>query len=147
MNKDALLATAIGFVIGLAITGLLLVGPSLMQKLPKISVKLPDFSRSMQKKPTPTAPNQGLDQLSIDSPINEAIESSKELLISGKAPAGSIIVIQGHTQDTAVNTSDDGTFAGKIILVEGKNDITITATSKNGMLSQAITVFYTPESL
>ena len=146
MNKDALLATAIGFVIGLAITGILLVGPSVLQKLPKISFQMPTLPKSQQKQPN-TTPTQDTQQLSIDSPLNEAIESEKELLISGKAKKGSTIVIQGILNETVVETSDDGAYAGKITLIEGKNDITVTSFAKEIHTAQTITIFYTPESL
>lgn len=146
MNKDALLATAIGFVIGLTITGLLLVGPSLASKLPKVSLKLPAFPTS-QPKPTDSNVKQTNTTLTIDSPLTDAIESEKEILISGKAKSGSTVVITGVVNDTAIIASTDGTYAGKILLVEGKNDITVVQNDKASASSASITVFYTPESL
>ncbi len=146
MNKDAVLATAIGFVIGLAITGLLLVGPSLMQKLPKFTFQMPALPKAQQKQVSPT-PKQNGEQFSIDSPIAESIEHEKDLLVSGKAPSGSTVVIQGVSGEVAVTTNDDGAYAGKISLVEGKNDIVVTASAKDYSSSQTLTVFYTPEAL
>ncbi len=147
MNKDALLATAIGFVIGLAITGLLLVGPTVFGKIPKISFQLPTLPKSQPTSPTPSSSKDETLSVSIDSPIADSIESSKELLVSGKSKPGSIIVIQGTVGETSVTTNDDGVYAGKITLVEGKNDIEVTSSLKDASMSQQITVFYTPESL
>ena len=53
MNKDALLATLIGFGIGLLITAMLLVGPKLLVYLPNISFSIPKFNVS-QSVPTTT---------------------------------------------------------------------------------------------
>lgn len=146
MNKDALLATAIGFVIGLAITGLLLVGPSLMQKLPKVAFQMPTLPKAQQKRAEPTG-TKITKELTIDSPIAESIEHEKEILVSGKAMPGSTVVLQGVSSETAIVTSDDGAYAGKIALVEGKNEIIVTATAKEYTSSQLLTVFYTPEAL
>lgn len=146
MNKDALLATAIGFVIGLIITGLLLIGPSIASKLPKMSFKLPAFPTGQPRQPDSNA-KQTNTAFTIDSPLTDAIESEKEILISGKAKPGSTIVITGVINDTAILASDDGTYAGKILLIEGKNDITVVQNDKVAISSASITVFYTPESL
>jgi hypothetical protein len=146
MNKDALLATAIGFVIGLAITGLLLVGPSIMQKFPKFSFQMPTLPKAQPKQPTPTG-KQEIKELTIDSPIAESIEHEKELLVTGKAMPGSIIVLQGVSGEIAVTTNDDGAYAAKVTLVEGKNDVIVTATAKDYTSSKILTVFYTPEAL
>lgn len=147
MNKDAVLATVIGFGIGLLITGLLLLGPNITKSLPKI--KLPAFSFSQpQKKPavTPT-PTPSQFAVSIESPLADAIENTTDLLVSGITSPGSTVVIAGSADDTAVVAQTDGKYAGKITLVEGKNDIIVTSYSQTKQANQTITVYYTPESL
>lgn len=147
MNKDALLATAIGFVIGLCITGLLLVGPSLLQKLPKIAFSMPQLPKMQIKKQEQPATKQAAVPLTIDSPLNESIESQKELLLSGRAPSKSTIVIEANSSETAVMTTEDSKFAGKISLIEGKNDITVTSYTNGVPTSQSIIIYHTPEEL
>lgn len=145
MNKDALLATLIGFAIGLCITGLLLVGPKLAGYLPKFSFSMPKFAKSQPKpeaSPTPSA-----FALVIDSPLPDSIESEKEVLVSGSSAAGATVVIQGNTNDSAVAVNADGKFAGKIQLIEGKNDISVTSYLKDKKTTQTISVYYTPEEL
>jgi hypothetical protein len=145
VNKDALLATLIGFGIGLLITGLLLIGPNILKFFPDI--KMPSLS-FMQSKTTPApTPTPKAASFSIESPLPDAIESSSELLVSGTAAAGSTVVIAGPSDESVVAVKEDGKFAGKIKLVEGKNDITVTSLSSDKQTSQSVTVFYTEESL
>lgn len=140
MNKDALLATLIGFGIGLLITGLLLVGPNITKALPKI--KLPTTAST----PTPT-PTPSQFTVTIESPLAEAIENSTDLLVSGVTSPGSTIVVAGSVDETAVVAQADGKYAGKVTLTEGKNDIIVTSYQQTKQANQTVTVYYTPESL
>jgi len=140
MNKDALLATLIGFGIGLCITGLLLVGPNITKALPKI--QLPKTASAPAPTPTPSQLT-----VTIESPLAEAIENSTDLLVSGVTHPGSTVVIAGSVDDIAVVAQTDGRYAGKITLAEGKNDITVTAYINTKQVVQTVTVYYTPESL
>ena len=147
MNKDAVLATLIGFGIGLLITGLLLLGPNITKSLPKIKLPIISFSQP-QKKPTVTpTPTPSQFAVSIESPLADAIENTTDLLVSGVTSPGSTVVIAGSADDTAVVAQTDGKYAGKITLVEGKNDIIVTSYSQAKQANQTITVYYTPESL
>jgi hypothetical protein len=146
MNKDALLATLIGFGIGLLITGLLLLGPNVVKYFPRI--KLPTIARMQTQQtiistPTPT-PKTGL---KIESPLPEAIEDSTSLLVSGAAPGGSTVIIAGFIDESAVVVGSDGKFAGKVTLGEGKNNIMVTSLLGSKTESQTVTVYYTKENL
>jgi hypothetical protein len=145
MNKDAILATIIGFVIGLGITGLVLAGPALVKNFPKISLHLPSLSTTKQK-PTPSAPpvNKTF-SLSINSPIAESIESGNTLLVSGTTVGGSTVVISGVTDDAVTIATTDGKYVGKIALIEGENTILVTSYNKKDRANQNVTVYYTKE--
>ncbi len=148
MNKDAILATIIGFGIGLVIAAAVFLGPSVFKNMPKVS--LPNFSWLVRKfgasdsaKPTPTpAPNE---TLTIQSPLPEAIESKNETLVSGTVAPDSIIVIEGESSETVAVANAQGAYAGKLSLGEGKNTITVTSYTKEKMQTQTVTVYYTPE--
>ena len=143
MNKDALLATLIGFIVGLIITGLILVGPKLLSMMPKIT--LPTITLPT-KGPTPTAePSTAEFAVTIDSPLEGSIETSAELLVSGSTQTGSTVFIQTDADDAVVIAGGDGKYAGKITLVEGKNDLSVTAYLKKNQATQQTTVFYTQE--
>lgn len=148
MNKDALLATLIGFGIGLLITGMLLVGPSLAKGLPKFS--LPTISLPKPKPPqakTSPTPTPATFQLTIDSPLADAIEQKAEALVSGKTSPGATVVVAGPLDETVVVVKEDGTYAGKVKLTEGKNEIVVTSYLKTEVKALTVTVYYTPEKL
>ncbi|MCX6791960.1 MAG: hypothetical protein NT149_02895 [Candidatus Gottesmanbacteria bacterium] len=147
MNKDAVLATLIGFGIGLLITGLLLVGPNITKSLPKINLPTISFPQSKQKPAVTATPTPSQFAVTIESPMAEAIENSTDLLVSGMTSPGATVVIAGSVDDTAVAAQADGKYAGKITLAEGKNDIIVTAYRLLKQANQTITVYYTPESL
>ncbi len=149
MNKDALLATVIGFGVGLIIAALVFLGPTIFKNFPPL--RLPDFSSLISKfssksgtvKPTPTPkPNE---ILNIQSPLPEAIEPKNESLISGASPANAIIVIEGEGTENVVVANAEGAYAGKISLGEGKNEIRVTSYSGASVQTQSVIVYYTPE--
>lgn len=153
MNKDALLATCIGFIVGLVVTGLVLYGPGLVKnfpkiQLPKISFSLPSFGKSKTSPtPTPAASNtmQG-HAVIIESPLNDALEQENTVLVSGTTSTGSTVVISGPMDEVVIVSNGDGKFAGKITVTEGKSDITVTSFGKSQeVASQTVSVFYTPE--
>lgn len=140
MNKDAVLATVIGFGIGLIIAAGVFLGPAIFRSMPQI--RLPDFSKKTAE-PTPTPkPNE---TLTIQSPLAESIESKNETLVTGTTAPESIVVIEGETGETATEVNGDGAFAGKVALTEGKNDIFVTSYTKDKVQTSSIRVYYTPE--
>ena len=146
MNKDAILATLIGFGIGLLITGLLLVGPNVLKYVP--AVPLPSFSfLHRQKTPdvTPTPTPKQVD-LSIESPLADSIEDTATILVSGTARRGATVVIAGPGDESVILVNGDGKFAGKVTLQEGKNDITVTAIGSDKTFTQTVVVYYTEAS-
>ena len=147
MNRDAILATVIGFGIGLFITGGFLYGPTLVKSLPKIHI--PKFSFSgKSKNPSPAPLSKTLPtSLTISSPLSESIEEKSETLVSGTAIPESTIIIAGVLDEAVVPANSEGTYAGKITLTEGKNEISVISYQDGNEQSQTITVFYTPEEL
>lgn len=147
MNKDALLATLIGFGIGLLITGLLLLGPNVFKLLP--AFKLPEIKfvqNQHANTPTPR-PTQKASAFAIESPLPESIENSPDLLVSGTAPKSATVVIAGPNDESTVAVAGDGKFAGKITLTEGKNDISVTSLLNAKPTVLTVTVYYSEESL
>lgn len=146
MNRDALLATLIGFGIGLVITGLLIIGPNLVKFFPAITFPKFSFSLPSGGKPIGT-PTPQPETLAIDSPLPDAIESKDQLLLSGTAPKHSVVVISGFEGDVVITANGDGKYAGTVTLVEGKNDIVVTSYQDKKVLTQTVSVYYTPEEL
>lgn len=149
MNRDAVLATIIGFGVGLIIAGLVFLGPALFKdfriQLPDISFVTRLFQGKQEISPMPT-PNVSSDGFTIDSPLPEAIESQEESLVSGSTKPGAIVVIIGEDSETVVEANKSGAYAGKIPLIEGKNNITVTSYAKDDIQSNTLVVYYTPET-
>lgn len=143
MNKDAILATIIGFVVGLFITGLILIGPKLLSMIPRLT--LPTITLPTSGTTPPVAPADEEFAVTIDSPLEGSIESQAELLVSGSTQAGSIVFIQTDTDDAVTFAADDGKYAGEVTLLEGKNDLSVTAYLKEKQSTQERTVFFTAE--
>lgn len=149
MNKDALLATLIGFGIGLLITGAFLFGPTIIHSLPSLSFPLPQFSfggSKPQVSPLPSPPPR-VTGLTVTAPLSEALIEGEELLVSGTAPAGAVVVIAGPQDETVVAAAGSNTFAGEVTLVEGKNDFVVTGYIEQKEESVSLVIYYTPEEL
>ncbi len=145
MNKDALLATMIGFGIGLLIMGIFLMGPNLIKSFP--AIQLPRFSFLEKKtESTPTPPPASF-AITIDSPLPDAIEEKDEVLVSGSTAPGASVVVAGNVDEMVVIADAQGKFAGKVSLAEGKNDLTVTSYADAKQTAAKVTVFYTPEEL
>lgn len=146
MNKDAILATVIGFGIGLLIAAAIFLGPALIKNFPRIT--LPSISSINGKTKEQTKPAQKpvlTDTLTIQSPLPEAIEPKNETLVSGSVTPDSTVVIETEGTEAVVVSNAQGSFAGKIALGEGKNDIVVTSYTKGKVQTQTVTVYYTPE--
>jgi len=148
MNRDALLASLIGFGIGLLITGALLVGPNLIKGFPRINLPKITFFQKGTTQVTPTpSPTPAPISFTITSPLSEAIVATSDLLVSGTAPTAAIVVVAGPLDEDVMVVKDDGKYAGKISLTEGKNDVTVTSFTNGKGTTQTVTVFYTKENL
>lgn len=156
MNKDAIVATLIGFGVGLVVTGLVLYGPSLTRSIKLPQINLPSFNFSLpnpfvKTTPTPTPQQEtGLKEhgVTIESPLPEALEQEETLLVSGTTSKNALTVIASGSEEVVNTANAEGKYAGKITLSEGKNDITVTAFDAKGTpATQTVTVYYTPEDL
>lgn len=146
MNRDALLASLIGFGIGLVITGALIFGPNIAKNLPQLKLPtLPKFTAKDTSLPTPTTAPQEPSKLTIDAPLPEAIEPKAEVLVSGSAQAGSAVIIVGPSDEAVVQVASDGKYAGKVTLTEGVNELVVTSYKGDNQQEHTVTVFYTPE--
>ncbi len=151
MNRDALVATLIGFGIGLILTALLLFGPGIAAALPKIN--LPNFPKitlpSLPKFPAKSTPSPTPQPLSenftVDSPIADSIEPTDSILVSGSSPTGSVVVIEAMTEEIVLSPNGDGKYAGTVSLVEGRNDLVVTSYADGKTTTKTVTVYYTPE--
>lgn len=149
MNKDAILASIIGFAIGLCITGFLLVGPNILKNLPRISLPRRENITAQQPgnadsgpETTGAASDGGF---IVTDPVAEKIVSEKTLTVSGTAEPGSLLVIQGYGEETVIAANSEGKFTSTLTLEEGKTDVIVTNYVSGKPTSKTIPVYYTEE--
>jgi len=156
MNKDALLASIIGFIIGLIITGAVLFGPKLAESITTIQLPhLPSLSSLLPKsKSTPaTTPktdsskDSNASKLTIDASIPDSIQSKDTVMISGSAPKNTTVVISGPKEDIVTKATDTNAYAGSISLEEGANAILVTSIAGESTQTQTATVYFINEKL
>ncbi len=148
MNKDAILATIIGLILGLTIAGVFIFGPGIARALPKFM--LPTFSFPRPATLAPPQPTSAPKEftVSITAPLPDAVEPKKDVVVSGLTARSATIVIQGPVDEDIVMAGQDGAYAGRVTATEGKNEITVTAYAEGGakQAQSSITIFYTEES-
>lgn len=150
MNKDAILASVIGFGIGICITGILLVGPNVLKAMPKLpSLTFPQQNKTDNTTPANetnvAAPTPQTATFSIDSPITDTIQNKDDVLVSGNTPPGSIVFVQSDIDEQVATVTADGKYAATIALQEGDNALTVTSYGNGKPVSQSVVVYYTPD--
>ncbi len=144
MNRDAILATLIGFGVGLFIMVVILFGPSLVKKFPAVSLPKLSIPKITRSQPTPT-PTPGPKPLTIQSPLPDSLESKAKIVVSGTTQPDSLVVVEGPSDEAVVKTNGEGKFAGEVTLSEGKNELIVTSYANQKAERKTVTVFYTPE--
>lgn len=145
MNRDAILATLIGFFIGLGLTGIIVAGPQFRAFIAQSNIPLLSFTfgnRGDSFTPSNTEDNENL---SIDTPLDEAIEPNNVVLVSGATHPGALVVAIGPVDEDIVEVGTDGAYAASITLVEGKNDIVVTSYRDDAQFTRTLTLFHTTE--
>lgn len=148
MNKDAILATTIGLILGLTIAGVFIFGPGIARALPKFT--FPSFSFPKPTTKTPPQPTSAPKDftVTITAPLPDAVEPKKDVVVSGLTAQGASVVIQGPTDEDVVMAGEGGAYAGRITATEGKNDITVTAygQSSTKQAQATVTIYFTEEN-
>lgn len=123
MKKEMFIAVLIGFLLGLAIT----FGVYRMQVSKKKAVML---DVPTQADPVSTPDTTAL--LVIHSPEDGAIQTEKEVTITGTAVPGSHVVLFVNDADYVRTSDDAGNFSFAVTLADGPNILTITMVDQTG---------------
>lgn len=145
MNKDAVLASVIGFGIGLVITGGIILGPDLFTKL-KATVSQWSVAQSTNDTTdsTDTTDQPGDHHFMVNAPENESIVDSKTVTITGTALPESTIVISSPVEETVVQVQDDGTFTGDVSVQDGNTGLSVVNITSDKQEVKTLTVYYEP---
>lgn len=125
MKAERLILSFVALIIGLAVAGLAFYLYQMTKSQPVETKKITNIV-----KPSPT-PDESL-FLTLDSPKDEEVVSTKTLKISGKTTPDAIVVINTETNDEVVKPTTNGTFTLTQTLSNDVNLIQVTAIFPNG---------------
>ncbi|HXS14749.1 MAG TPA: hypothetical protein VN711_01355 [Candidatus Saccharimonadales bacterium] len=81
--------------------------------------------------------------LSVDSPQDESVVTSKIVTVSGKTDPSATVMVETSSDDTVVQPSSAGAFSLTITLPDSENTILVTAIGKDGSeVQKTLTVAY-----
>lgn len=139
MNKDILVASIIGFSLGL-------IGALALWVVPKI---LPNLSK-LHASPSPSANVETLE----NQPVNLEITSVKDgdivkdetLSVDGKATKLDYLILNTFA-DQQILKPTEGTFSATLKLNEGGNQIVVTGYNQSSQVSKNLFVYYFSDKL
>lgn len=142
MNKDTVVASVIGFGLGLIAAIALWVVPKIM---PKTS---PSSSPALAAK---TAVESARDERSdakftITSPKEGDIVTSDKLKLTGMSQA-SAVFLTTSTENIVAQVKSDGTYETTLTLTGGHNEILATQIHEGSESATRVNVFYYPEGI
>ncbi len=129
MKLEKVILSFIAISIGLFVAGAAFFVYQIVRAIPQN--KIPTISIT---NPTPTPSNAV--QLSVDSPADESVITSRSLTITGKTVPDATLELTTATDDQVVTPTSAGTYSLTTVLQSGENLITITAIAPDGQESQ-----------
>lgn len=160
MKKEVVLAIAIGFILGLIITGGIWIANRSLKNLPQTEATNTTTNEpAAQANPADNAPttkpadpntttpvtNQ---TLTVSQPVDEALFTTSSISVKGKTVANSIVAVLYELGEQIVTADATGNFSTDITLEGGYNMISITSIAPdNSQSSQNIVVTYTTSKL
>jgi hypothetical protein len=140
MKTESIVLSIIGILVGLFVAGTAFYFFQVSQKKPE------EKKHVISIQPTPTQASHD-SFLTITAPEDEGVSMAKSVKLTGKAPAGSTVVIATEDGQDVVSVEEDGAFTSSLSLDDGVNLISITATKPNGVTdSQTRTITYSTEN-
>ena len=142
MNKDTVVASVIGFGLGLIAAIALWVVPKIM---PSTS---PDTSPALAAK---TAVESARDErsdakFSITSPKDGDIVAADKIKLTGTSQATAVF-LTSPIENVAAEVKSDGTYEASLTLTEGHNEILSTQIHEGSESATRVNVFYYPEGI
>jgi hypothetical protein len=119
MRKEVLYAV----IFGIALGGIILFGINLANKSVSNLESEPEGTPAEASTPTPTVAKKSLE---IITPQNNAVISSKNLTLVGKATPSTNLAIVTESDDLLITSSPEGTFSAQVNLIPGENTLTVT---------------------
>lgn len=137
MKKESLIAVFLGIAAGIGIALWVVKGA---RQSNDNSKKVVDES---QITPSITVSNFVTEPLLISSPEDGSVVESDTVTIKGRAPKGSLLIIQSSSDEVIVEHEEEN-FSEELALTAGANEIVITSYTKNTVPEIKSMIVYYP---
>jgi hypothetical protein len=138
MKKEVVLAIAIGFGIGLAITFGIYNARKAIQEANLIQTPQAFSEENKVNSPLSTA-----QILSLASPLDQSITKESKATVSGTTSPSSWVIILTEKGEKMIQADKKGNFETEANLISGENEIEVQAIGETGeKASKVITVVY-----
>lgn len=143
MNKDTVVASVIGFGLGLVAAIALWVVPRVLPKT------LPSSSPALvaEKKVEGVTDQKTSDDMTISTPTEGEIFTANSIKVQGKTSATSLVVITTANSNEVLTPKSDGSFEASVNLIEGNNQILVASHQGAEEKVTPVSVFYYPEGI
>ncbi len=139
MNKDTVIASIIGFSLGLAAAIAVWILP---RALPKTASPQSSNQNQAEQTSGEVAGSNNATNIDLLGPKDGEIAKDNEINLTGKTAADNLVTVVSPTSSGVIKPEPDGSFSTKITLSEGANQIVITTLSDTQTQSKTITVYY-----
>ena len=141
MNKDTVVASVIGFGLGLVAAIALWVVPRILPKTAPAASDTQVLSEQTPVQPSTT------NSLEIISPKDGDILKTNTVTLKGKARVADLVIITTPKETAVASLDTNGNFSADISLDEGANQIVVGATSSKGQQTQQLDIYYFTEGI
>lgn len=141
MNKDTVVASIIGFGLGLVAAIALWVVPRV---LPKAIPKIQEKETAVEEQQKPEEKTSGF---TVSVPSDGEITNEKTVKITGISSSNSLVVVSTFSDNETINPETNGSFSTNIDLTEGSNEIVVTNYTPDKTETKRMFVFYYPENI
>lgn len=145
MNKDTIIASSIGFGLGLIAAIALWVVPRILPK----TVPPPKSEDVIAQKNVEgeTTTKETEESISLSSPQNGEIITKNQVNLEGKVKDVQTVIVTTPQSNHIANPTAEGKFSTTLTLTEGANPIAVAAYSNGREIIKTLTVFYYAEGI
>jgi hypothetical protein len=142
MNKDTVVASVIGFGLGLVAAIVLWVVPRI---LPKTTSQTAKTENQAVAQVSPKSAVLGA--FTIANPQDGEISKNKTIKIEGAAPKASVVIVSTASGSAAIAPKNDGSFSTNLDLNEGVNEVIITSLNPDKEEVKNLNIYYFAENI
>ena len=140
MNKDTIVASVIGFSLGLVAAIALWIVPRFLHKSPDTTSKVADTNQEIVLET-----QKNTETLTVAQPVDGVIVNSEDLTVQGTASDALYVVVTTDSSNDVIEPEANGTFSADVTLHDGSNEIAVTRYTENGEETKSVFVYYYEE--